>query len=196
MGVDVLDLCFRLKKQFGITLEDVELFYFLNRVSHIEDLVWDHLQGIRPALPIEPKRFSERVSMEILKLPGTRKDPWGFGNLERMIPLEGREENWKQLGENLGLPLPDLKISSSNASLRFPPELQTVGSFVFWVYRNFPDRLPVSRERTIGKPLPQAEKFSREDVSRIVREIISETLVVSLEQVTPEARLIEDLGME
>lgn len=196
MGMDLLDLTFRLEKRFGIDLESVELFYFIDRVSRVEDLVWDHLQGIRPALPVEPRLFAERIVREILSLPGTRKDRWGFGSLDRMIPEEGRAENWKRLGEVLGLPLPELRSSTTGTALIFPKELQTVGSLVYWTYKNHKDRLPLSRERIIGTPPKGAERFNREDVTRIVREAICDCLGVKASRVTSEARLIEDLGME
>jgi len=195
MGMDLLDLTFRLEKRFGIDLESVELFYFIDRVSRVEDLVWDHLQGIRPALPVEPRLFAERIIREILSLPGTRKDRWGPGRLDRMIPGDGRAENWKRLGELLELPLPELRSPTTGTGLNFPKELETVGGLVNWTYKNHRDRLPLSRDRIIGTAPKGAEQFDREAVRRIVREIICDCLGVAPSQVTPDARLIEDLGM-
>lgn len=196
MGIDYLDITFRLEKEFGIRILEGEQIFLFDRVQTVEELIWDKLQGIQRELPIEPRLYTQQITLAILGLPGCRKDRWGWGSLERMIPEEGRAENWERLGVTLGVPLPELEVSASDSASAFPSELRTVGGLVHWVYLHHRDRIPLFRERSVGEPPAGAERFRREDVRKIVQEVLCEALGVEPSRVTPEARLVEDLGME
>lgn len=196
MGIDLLDIHFRLEARFGIKLKEGEFLAFYERVNTVEELVWGKLQGIQPALLVEPRVYGQRVTEAILGLPACRKDRWGWGSLEQMIPEEGRSENWERLRVSLGMPLPDLEASPSGSAPTFPAELRTMSGIVRWCYLNHRERLPLSRERSVEKPPAGAERFRREDIRKIVQEVLCESLGVEPSRVTPDARLIEDLGME
>lgn len=196
MGLDPLHIQFRLEKKFGIRILKGEQIFLFDRVQTIEELVWDKLQGIQPALLVEPRVYGERVTEAILGLQACRKDRWGWGSLERMIPEEGRAENWERLRVALRMPLPDLEASPSGSAPTFPAELRTVSGIVRWCYLNHRERLPLARERSVEQPPACAEQFGREDVRKIVQGVLCEALCVEPSRVTPEARLVEDLGIE
>lgn len=196
MGLDPLYIEFRLEEKFGIRILKGEQIFLFDRVQTIEEFVWDKLQGIQPALPVVPRLYVQQITEIILGLPGCRKDRWGWGSLERMIPEEGRMENWERLRLALGMPLPELETSASGSSPTFPRQLRSMGDLVHWIYVNHRDRLPLARERCLEQPPADAERFRREDVRKIVQEVLCEALGVEPSRVTPEARLVEDLGIE
>ncbi len=51
MGIDLLEITFRIECRFGVKLEGGEHFAFHNTAGTLLDLVWQKLNGLQPGIP-------------------------------------------------------------------------------------------------------------------------------------------------
>jgi hypothetical protein len=116
-------------------------------------------------------------------------------DLNRRFPPASRAANWQALEEALGITLPKLEDSVDGAAPRIPQRYSSIIALTYWIAEQYPERvehIPVNCERT-GKMASRT--WTEEEVWDILRECICDALGVKPEEVTPDARLVEDLGM-
>lgn len=193
MGIDHLDIKFRLEKKFNLRIDNDEMWFAFKTVGTLYEFVWQKLQGIQPALPLEGWCLYEHVLALTLKLPGARNRFWQ--TFERMIPRQNRGDSWKELSELLGCPLPPLVERPTDSTLSFPKECETPYELANWLFKHHSDRFPVFREQQITAPPDGGTQWTRAEVWAGIQEFLIDTLGVEPEEVVPEARLVEDLGM-
>jgi hypothetical protein len=106
-----------------------------------------------------------------------------------------RAANWLALEAALGVSLPELEHPAHQEFPRIPRQYESELSLAFWIAEHHPERvewIPVSCERT-GKMATQ--RWTDDEVWETLRGILCDVLGVKSEQVTKDARMIEDLGM-
>ncbi len=199
MGLDAIDLCFCLEKQFGIKIGHDEAAAVFDTPGTLHRYLMAKLRGKCKTVPsIKP------LYIEVAKAVGRLPKRWRLScssksrrDLNKRIPPERREAIWKSLEEALGISLPSLEHPIGEQFFRIPPRYDTTLSLTYWIAANHPERVkewtPVSCQRS-G---PTAERqWTDEEVWKILQDCIADTLGVKREKVTRDARMVEDLGME
>ncbi len=131
MGIDLLDLSFRLEKKLQIPLRPQHLFLGEHTtVSEVVELLWQRLQGLEVANHAEITRLYQKMELRVNLNPlrGWRDWIWGLPKdreLDELIPPEQRTRFWETLGRDVPDPLPPLVIDSGQEFPRFPEELKT-----------------------------------------------------------------------
>lgn len=116
-------------------------------------------------------------------------------DLNRRFPPATRAANWQALEEALGVTLPILEDSVDGGVPVIPQRYSSLIALTYWIAEQFPERverIPVSCERT-GKMASRT--WTDQEVWDVLRECICDALGVKPEEVTPDARMVEDLGM-
>ncbi|MDZ7616247.1 MAG: acyl carrier protein [Patescibacteria group bacterium] len=194
MGLDALDLVFRLEKRFGIKISHVEGYAVLfDTVGTIHRYLVAKLHGEYPQTPrIEPL-FAE-VSGAVNRIVGR----WKFTSsldLNKLFPPAKRRDNWHFLETSLRVSLPALEQLPDEKFPRVPHHCASSISLAYWIAEHYPDRVewvPVSCERT---DKIAARPWSEAEIWTILTESICGALGVKPEEVKYDARLVEDLGM-
>jgi len=194
MGLDALDLAFRLEKRLGIKISRAEGQAILfDTAGTIHRYLVAKLQGEYQQAPrIEPL-FLE-VSRAVNRLTGWWRLTTSL-DLNKRFPPANRAANWRSLEETLGVPLPELEQSADEAFPRISRQCDSVMSLSYWIAEQHPKRIEwfdVSCERT-GKMA--THQWNEDEVWQILRECICDALGVKPEEVTHDARMVEDLGM-
>jgi acyl carrier protein len=194
MGIDALDLVFRLEKRLGITISRHEVIAtFFDTVGTIHRHLVAKLNGECLSVP-----NSESLVTEVAKAVNQIAGRWRLTSsldLNRRFPPATRASNWQALEEALGITLPQLEDSADGVAPRIPQRYSSIIALTYWIAEQYPERveqIPVSCERT-GKMASRT--WTDEEVWDILRECICDALGVKPEEVTPDARLVEDLGM-
>jgi hypothetical protein len=115
--------------------------------------------------------------------------------LNRRFSPATRAANWQALEGALGLSLPELEQPADEEFPKIPRKCDSVISLTYWIVEHHPERVewfPVSCER---KGKMATHQFSEDEVWAILCECICGALGVKPEEVTPDSRMIEDLGM-
>ncbi len=194
MGIDLMDLAFRLEKQFAIRIDRDECAYFLTP-GQINWLVSEKLRGRNPPVP-DYFGMWDRIQAALKTMPNYRRGWFEYSNLNRIVPSENRSENWAALGKTLGVPLPPLDDSSGFDPPMIPKSVSSLMSLLSWIMEHHPDRFLWKKPATECVPPADAENWTSESIWEVVRTTISNALGVDEKEVTPTARMIEDLGME
>ncbi len=194
MGIDALDLVFRLEKRLGITISRHEaVATVFDTVGTFHRYLVAKLNGEYLSVPKMEPLFTE-----VVKAVNQITGRWRLTSsldLNRRFPPATRAANWQALEEALGITLPKLEDSADGAAPRIPQRYSSVIALTYWIAEQYPKRveqIPVSCERT-GKMASRT--WTDEEVWDILRECICDALGVKPEEVTPDARLVEDLGM-
>ncbi len=194
MGIDALDLVFRLEKRLGITISRHEAAATLfDTVGTIHRFLVAKLNGECRSVPKMESLFTE-----VVKAVNQITGRWRLTSsldLNRRFPPATRAANWRALEEALEITLPKLEDSADGAAPRISERYSSVIALTYWIAEQYPERveqIPVSCERT-GKIASRT--WTDEEVWDISRECICDALGVKPEEVTPDARLVEDLGM-
>ena len=194
MGLDALDLTFRLEKQLGIQIGQAEgIAVLFGTAGNIHRYLVCKLQGEHREVPRIGPLFEEVVDA-VNRIRGKRRMGSSY-DLNKLFPAPQREANWISLERALGIPLPKLEQPANEAFPAIPRECTTVASLTYWVAENHPERAEwflIGCERH-GKLATR--QWTDEEVRAILRECICGALGVKPEEVTYEARMIEDLGM-
>ena len=66
---------------------------------------------------------------------------------------------------------------------------------MYWMAGHCPDRVSWIRQATATGQTPDPDRMTREECWQQVRQVLADVLDLDPEKVTPEAHLIEDLGM-
>ena len=138
--------------------------------------------------------------MEVAKAVNRIAGRWRLTSsldLNRRFPAATRAARWQIMQEALGIPLPQLERSDRRVSLsKSHGNATSIRSMTYWIARRHPERLewiPVNCEPR-GKMA--THQWSDEEVWAVLRECICAALGVKPEDVTYDARTVEDLGME
>jgi acyl carrier protein len=193
MGLDALDLVFRLEKRLGIKIPADEFFAVFITPRKLHDYLMAKLNGNLGGIPSLAPLYKE-VNTAV-----NRTVSWLWGNptrdLNKRFSASHRQACWNSLENELRISLPKLVQSPQELELRIPRECDSVLSLTNWIADNYPDRvewMPVDCKRS-GKMADRT--WTENEVWEILRECIVDALGVKPEEVTPDARLAEDLGM-
>jgi acyl carrier protein len=192
MGIDLLEITFRIEKQFGMKIQGDARGAF-QTAGTLSEHVWLRLQGIQSGSP----DFGELSKQIDDALPPKSVRRWWFQSAD----FEGRfengdiEENWRRFQKLLGMSLPPLIRCSETKKLRLPRGFRTYASVTLWLLQNHSERMKWHRQPSVTDLPVGAENISRQACWEAVRDILADVLLVDPGQVTPEAHLIEDLGM-
>lgn len=193
-GIDMMDLVFRLEKRFGIQIERGQGGYFFTP-GQIAWLVAEKLKGRNPAVPDINAMF-QRIQSAVETMPDYCR-PWFHTNdLNRLIPSSDRQRNWTALGMALGVPLPPLEEQPSSWSPTIPKSVSSFTSLMSWIMQNYPDQFIWTRAPIVCERPPDADKWTNEMIWNEVRATVVDALGVDEDEVTPTARMAEDLGAE
>ena len=195
MGLDALDLVFRLEKRFGIKIDRNEAFAVVfDTAGTIHRYLVAKLQGEYQKAPRMEPLFQEVVKA-VNQITGRWKLTSSF-NLNKRFSPPNRKANWESLEKALGISLPKLEQPANEEFPRISRQYESLVSLTYWIIENYPNRaewFPVSCERT-GKMA--ARQWNEDEIWSILCECIRDALGVKIDEVTRESRMIEDLGME
>ncbi len=194
MGIDALDLAFRLEKRFGITISrDEGIAVLFDTPGTIHRYLVAKLAGEYQRTPkIEP--LLVQVSGAVNRISGRWKLTSQWDLNKRFAPAT-RPANWRALEQALGISLPPLESSGDEAPPKVPRKCESLISLTNWIVEHYPERvewLPVGCERT-GKM--GSHHWTKEEIWDILCDCICDALGVKPKEVTPDARMIEDLGI-
>jgi len=194
MGIDALDLTFRLEKRLGIKISWAEgIAVLFDTAGTIHRYLVSKLRGGYRQVPrIEP--LFKEVADAVNRITGWWRLTSSL-DLNRRFPPATRAANWQALEGALGISLPQLEQPADDEFPKIPRQCDSVISLTYWIVEHHPERVewfPVSCERT-GKMA--THQFREDEVWAILCECICDALGVKPEEITPESRMIEDLGM-
>ena len=178
MGIDLIDLAFRLEKRFGIQIERDQCAYFLTP-GQIAWLVSEKLHGRNPAVP-DYFAMWDRVQAALKTMPNYRRRWFHdyYSDLNRIVPSENRPQNWTALGEALGVPLPPLDHSSVLDPPAIPKCVSSLLSLSSWIMEHYPDRFIWKKSATECAPPVDADKWTNESIWEAIKKTISDALGV------------------
>jgi acyl carrier protein len=191
MGLDPLEICFRLEKRFGIRIRANSGIAFLT-AGALCDFVWQMLQGVEPGIP----DFMELSKQINDALPCFAAQHWWppATSFESRMERGGLEESWRQFQRSLGLSLPPLVRCEETHKLRLSRGFRTEAGVALWIVQNHPERVTWHRKPSVTGPPRVAANISRDECWSGVRDTIAEVLATDPGQVTPDAHLIERFG--
>ena len=195
MGLDALDLCFRLEKRLGIIIPQAEGQPFASTVGNLHQYLMDKLNGVDRDVPVLWPVLKD-VWDALRKSTPRWRCPKNWVDLNKDFAPAKRVEIWRALETELKIALPDLEYSPNEPYPRIPRICDSAISIMHWIIEHDPARVAwakISCERS-GKMADRS--WSEVEVWEILRESIVNGLGVKPEQVTSDARLVEDLGME
>jgi acyl carrier protein len=195
MGLDAIELVLELEERLGIEIcEEERLSIVGTTVENAHRILMDKLNGAERTVPVFWP-FARGVYHALNRLT-----PWwkgrNYNDLNKKFPPMNRVEIWQELEKELSVLLPDLEYAPNGEYPVIPRICDSGISMVFWIAEHYPERLEwakVSCERS-GKMADRT--WNEDEVWEILRQSIVDMLDVKPEEVTPDARLVEDLGME
>ncbi len=195
MGIDVIDLQFRMEKRFGIRIDQDEYIYF-QTPGQITCLITEKLKGCSPAIPDYSATW-QPIWKAIKSLPGYRRRWFWFPtvNLSNYIGTELRTESWEALNTALGVTLPPLEQPVGSGPPVIPDNISSFLSLMSWLVDHHPERVVWKREASRNQPPLNADQWTDEAIWQAVKSAISDGLGVDEADVIPNARMVEDLGM-
>ena len=143
MGLDSLDLMFRLEKRLGITIGRDEGYVVLfGTVGALHRYLVTKLRREHQEIPrIEP--MCQRLVVEVRRLAGRWRvncssDVRKRYSLNTRFSPESRLKNWNALGEALGVSLPPLQYPEGEAFPRIPKQCDSILSLAYWIAEHHP----------------------------------------------------------
>lgn len=193
MGIDSFDVAFRLEKHFGIEFRPDDAIYLWESPRRIIQLVTARLSG--EILPIPDfDACTTMIDTALKSLPDYRCR-WFRSDLAAEFPSENREQNWRAFGESLGCELPPLQPVDSGPA-KLPRECGTHLRLTFWLLDNAPDGVPYLPANE-ALPVPDdAARWDAESIQRGVFDVLVDVLGLDDDEVTLDADMSTDLGME
>lgn len=191
MGLDLLDIELRLEERFGIRMDLSENVYFCVTPGRLQQFIWQKLQG-------EPFRVPQlmRLHNEVLDAlrAVTRRRFSRSGDLNKLIKAEVRSEVWERLGQALGCRLPPLEVRCDDLEPAMPLGCDSTWLLAWWIAEHQPERVEWLQVDPASRAEQAERRWSEQDVWRGVQKCIAESLGLDPTDVTPSARLFEDLG--
>jgi acyl carrier protein len=195
MGIDALDLVFRLEKRFGINIgRDEAMASWLQTAGDIHRYLIAKLRNEAGTVPNIFRLITE-VSLSVNNVTGRWRRLIPSTNLNTKFPPATRPAQWQALEAALQVALPQLERTPDQTSPRVPPPVETELGLAYWIAEHYPERveqLPIDCRRT-GEMANHA--WTDDEIWDVLRECICDVLGVKPEEVTPDARMSEDLGM-
>jgi hypothetical protein len=194
MGLDALDLTYRLEQRFGITIQRQEAMAVLfDTAGTIHRYLVGKLHGDYHQTPhIEP------LFIEVSKAVNRIRGRWKLTSsldLSKLFSPTKRSSQWKALEQALEVSLPPLEHSEHEPHPSIPRQCHSILSLTYWIADHRPERVewfPVSCER---KGETATHEWSEEEIWTVLRECICNVLYVKPQDVVYDARMVEDLGM-
>ena len=193
MGMDGIDLCFRLERRFQIEIDSEEVVYLYLTPARVEWLVLEKLAGRQPAIVDVPALAG--WIMDALKEVPNRSTGWmSTRDFERAFPPTRRGELWQAFGDQLGVDLPALELPDSECP-KIPRYVSDYRNLAIWFLDHHPERCPIERE---GTPIGRLGTglWQDQEVSAAVIEELCDALGVEPIEVTPDSLMADELGME
>ena len=192
---------FSLEKKFGIKLvreEMYSVFFFSCTVGALHRHLMAKLRGECDEVPsFEPLWFE--ISQAVARVSRSSKLGF-FARLKGGSLFPDPEEfadAWKSLESELGIPLPDPEYPAGREFFKIFSNRHGTIALAQWIVENHPERvekwIPVSCER---KGESANRVWTEEEVWDAMCDCIVDVLRVKREEITPDARLVEDLGMD
>lgn len=193
MGIDSLDLTLRLQQHFGIEIHADETVYLYESPRRIIRLVTARLSG--EILPIPDYMPAiKNITTALESLPDYRR-LWFRRHLEAHFPRTNREANWRLFADFLDVDLPPLEPAESGVP-RLPLECRTHMRLMFWMLDQNSDRIPRLSPHDARPTSPNAADWDREKIQRDVLDILQDVLGLHEDEITLDADMIADLGMD
>jgi len=193
MGIDGLDLKYRLENRLGIRFEQAELFIAFHTVDTLYRCLVAKVRGGQQHVPDIETLWLE-VSRDVSRLAGWWRLTTSDDLNKRFRPAT-RAENWRALELALGVALPALEPTPDQSTVQIPQACADLMGLTFWIAEHHPERarwLPLNCQRT-GKMAQRA--WTDAEIWEIMTECLCAVLGIKPEAVTADARLVEDLGM-
>jgi acyl carrier protein len=195
MGLDMIDIMFRLEKAFDIQIPADEISAFACPLGEFHQYLLNKVRGIEQRLPVLGPLYNV-VFKAIKKQSSLFPCVNNWNDLNKNFAPEKRAGVWQALESDLNISLPPLEHSPNEPHPNIPRSCNSVLSLARWIAAHESARvewIEVGCERS-GK---MAEyNWSDDEVWDILRQCLIDALGVDGKQVTPQARFVEDLGME
>ncbi len=195
MGMGALDLCLRLEKQFGVKISHQEGYAVLfDTPGAIHRYLMAKLRGEYQKAP-DIESLVLKVYKSVNRITGWWRLTSSTDLNKRFAPAK-REACWQSLEKELGISLPKLDHPPDEGFPEIPRQCDSVMSLTNWIIEHYPDCvewLPVSCERS-GETAEH--EWTEEEVWEILRECIVGALGVKPKDVTRDAQMIKDLGVD
>lgn len=193
MGLDLVELSIWTEETFQIEIDQEDYAAVFLIAGSLHHYVWQRLQGVCPALPIEGHELINQIQAAVLSLPGARSTFWS--TFERMIPKQNRLESWAQLSRSLHCPLPPLVERPGDPILRFPKSASNSWTLAKWILKRHADRFPPVRESRSMPTPPGADQWTEDAVWQKIQSYLSELSGVDPNRIERHSELIDDLGL-
>lgn len=189
MGLDTVEIVMRIEEDFSIDLPDVELAS-VQTVGDLYELVVKKLDTKPSRLSSKAFYHTRRTLVECLGLP--RRSIRPSTRLDSLLPRSSLVERWQELSDHAGLSFPALErrkrwTDSFLRADRSRFNVETAGDLASMVltmnYSVFADG---SQETPISREIAWA---------RIVQ-IFCDQMQLAPEEIVPNARIGEDLGID
>lgn len=212
MGIDCLDFACRMEKRLQIPVRPQHLFLgHHTTVADVVELLWQRLHGLEFEEDVELIRLYHELDKRVVSIGPRGFWGWVTGSrcenrrLEDIIPPHQRTLFWESLRRDFYCPLPPLRSDPGEADPRFPEEIYNQRSLLQFLRAHLFQQIkwiPVAPSQG-SAVISDARSIShreaprtREELFAIIRQELSDTLVLALDEVVPDAELIDDLGME
>jgi acyl carrier protein len=193
MGLEIVDLVFRMEKRFGIRFDrDLDIEHLGDTAGRVHRLVMSKLLG--QSLPRVGLAETYATASQVCDaVPGGRWRWRSSNRLERILPRAHRERAWRELGRALNCRLPELECVPGDIATRIPAECATLVDLTWWVIH----RREAADESVVApSELPPGNEYwTPESVWLAVRETIAEVTGIDADEIVPDSRMITDLGM-
>ncbi|MBI1311464.1 hypothetical protein GC176_09165 [bacterium] len=194
MGIDGLDMRFRLERRFDISIDSEEQTYLYATPARIEWLVREKLADRQPAI-IDPHAHGQWMLDALNSIPGRNTGWLSLMSFERTFPEEHRWRMWEAFGDALKIRLPALELKDSPCP-RIPWHVSDFGKLTFWLLDHHPESFPIKRSGTPLISIGTGRWLKEDEITTGIVDVICECLGVKPIEVTPDTLLRDELGME
>ena len=141
MGMDALDLVFRLEKRLGITITRAEaIASCFNTAGDIHRYLVAKLRSECGQVPRMDLLCLE-VSATVGRVAGRWRRLIPSPNLNKKFPPATRAANWRALEAALGVSLPQLKYPAGREFPSIPPQYESEIALAYWIAEHCPERV-------------------------------------------------------
>jgi acyl carrier protein len=190
MGLDSVEIVLRIEDEFSISLPDDELSS-VRTVGELYELVLSKLDTTPACLSSKAFYRTRQALVECLGLPRQSIRP--STPLDSLLPRTSLVQKWQEIADRTGLALPPLRrprrwtetiLGSRGKS---DSNIQTAGDLAKIV-------LTMNFDEFESSP-GELEPPSKENVWKRIVDVICDQMALESDEVVPEARIVEDLGV-
>jgi|HubBroStandDraft_3_1064219.scaffolds.fasta_scaffold174725_1 acyl carrier protein len=184
MGLDIVELFMAVEDGFGIYIPDAEA-QEATTVGKLHQLVFSKVSKENRDVCLTSVAFY-RARKALMYVSGVPKQQIGPStSLERLIPQQDRATSWAAMEAVHTLLMPKLKKDLVSRRVEFPNGVRSVGELAERI-------VALNRNRLIA----EYRGWTSDDVWKTLCQVIIHQTGVELNQITPEARLVDDLGID